>query len=85
LEIEGKPFAQRISFKNINLMESKFSDRRLAKINFLMSSHIKIKTPNQCRSHHQNMMKMHKTLTGIIKFIENLECDQSQLEIKLRP
>jgi hypothetical protein len=50
-----------------------------------MSSHIKIKTQNQCRSHHQKMMKKHKTVAGIIKSIESLESDQSQLEIKLRP
>jgi hypothetical protein len=66
------------------LLESDLWNRRVKKINVLISSHVKKKTPTQCRSNHQKIIKRHKTVTGIIKFIEGLEGDHSQFEIKLK-
>jgi hypothetical protein len=47
-----------------------------------MSQRIKTRTSNQCRSHHQKMMKRHETVAGVIKFIEDMWNDKSPVEIK---
>jgi len=35
-----------------------------------MSKSIKTRTPQQCRSHHQKMLKSHQTVLGIIEFLK---------------
>jgi hypothetical protein len=51
------------------LFERSNSDRRLLKINVLMSLWVKTRSPDQCRSHHQKMMKYHSDIPTIITHI----------------
>lgn len=51
------------------LFERSNSDRRLLKINVLMSLWVKTRSPDQCRSHHQKMMKYHSDIPNIIAHI----------------
>lgn len=46
--------------------------RRDAKINVLMSKAIKSRSADQCRSHHQKMMKYHEDIPNIIRHILSL-------------
>ena len=41
--------------------------RRTKKVFVLISERVKTKTPDQCRSHHQKMMKHSKSIKNIIK------------------
>ena len=43
------------------------------KINVLMSQHVKSRSSDQCRSHHQKMKKNHSDLLSIIRYIEDQE------------
>lgn len=45
------------------------TDRRLFKINVLMSIAVGSRSPDQCRSHHQKMMKYHGDIPSIIDHI----------------
>jgi hypothetical protein len=53
------------------LFERSNSDRRLLKINVLMSLWVKTRSPDQCRSHHQKMMKYHSDIPTIIAHISS--------------
>jgi hypothetical protein len=59
--------------KNSHLFESNWHQRKSLKINVLMSKIIKTRSPAQCRSHHQKMMKYHQSIPNIIDHILNLQ------------
>ena len=42
--------------------------RRAQKIFILMSQEVKTRSADQCRSHHQKIMKYHHTIDGAIKY-----------------
>lgn len=48
--------------ENMSLFEKNREDKRLMKINILMSNHVKSKNSTQCRSHHQKMLAHYKTI-----------------------
>jgi len=52
-------------------MMSKFH-RKSLKINIRMSKFIKTRTAEQCRSHHQKMMKHHIDIPSIIEYVQKL-------------
>ena len=56
---------------NHELFQRSHTDRRMMKINVLMSMWIKTRSPDQCRSHHQKMMKYHSDIPTIINFIHD--------------
>jgi hypothetical protein len=43
------------------------------KINVMMSKAVKTRSPDQCRSHHQKMMKYHHTISGIVQYIRKFK------------
>lgn len=47
-----------------------FKYRREMKIFKQMSQFIRTRTPDQCRSHHQKVQKLHQTIDDIIKFYD---------------
>lgn len=49
-----------------HLFDSNWAQRKNIKINVLMSEYIKTRSPLQCRSHHQKMMKFHHSIPQII-------------------
>jgi hypothetical protein len=57
---------------NYSLFTQSHTDRRLMKINVLMSQTIKTRSPDQCRSHHQKMIKYHSDIPSIIEHIKGL-------------
>lgn len=59
------------------------NDRRLVKINVLMSMCVGTRSPDQCRSHHQKMMKYHNDIPTIIHYIRGL-IELSPIQV-LRP
>jgi hypothetical protein len=42
------------------------------KINVLMSAAVKTRSADQCRSHHQKMIKYHRDIPNIITHIQSL-------------
>lgn len=50
-------------------MEGNRLDRRILKINLMMSQTVKSRSAHQCGSHHQKMMKHHHDIPSIIKYI----------------
>jgi hypothetical protein len=46
------------------------AERTFSRLNVRMSSHIRFKTPTQCRSHHQKMLLKCKDVPGIIVFLK---------------
>jgi hypothetical protein len=58
--------------RNTDLFEKNREDKRLMKINLLMSKFVKSKTSTQCRSHHQKMLLHYGSIQAII---DNLEYD----------
>jgi hypothetical protein len=67
--IEENAAYMRFLDENYGLFERSNSDRRLMKINVLMSLWVKTRSPDQCRSHHQKMMKYHQDIPSIIAYI----------------
>ena len=66
---------------NMEIFEKNREDKRLMKINILMSGHVKSKNSTQCRSHHQKMLAHYKSVQNIIKCV----CaDQEQNKNELR-
>jgi hypothetical protein len=51
---------------NMSLFERNREDKRLMRINILMSNHVRSKNSTQCRSHHQKMLAHYKTIDNII-------------------
>ncbi len=51
-------------------MINDFKYRREMKIFKQMSQYVKTRTPDQCRSHHQKVQKLHKTIIDIITFYD---------------
>lgn len=47
-----------------------FKYRRERKIFKQMSQFVKTRTPDQCRSHHQKVQKLHKNIDDIITFYD---------------
>ena len=43
------------------------------KINVLISRHVKTRSSDQCRSHHQKMVKYHGDIHSIVEHIDNLK------------
>ena len=58
---------------NLELLGKPLRERKLLKIHVLISQHVKTRTPSQCRSHHQKMLKYYKDLRSIIAYIEEME------------
>jgi hypothetical protein len=56
-----------------HLFEMGKKERKEIKINVLMSKLIVTRNPDQCRSHHQKMMKYHNSIPEIISHITTLE------------
>lgn len=44
--------------------------RKETKIFVRLSAEVKTRSPDQCRSHHQKMIKHHNDINGIIKYLE---------------
>jgi hypothetical protein len=65
---------------HMELFEKNREDKRLMKINILMSNHVKSKNSTQCRSHHQKMLAHYKTIENIILC---LCADSQQEELKV--
>lgn len=59
--------------KNLHLFESDSSVRRQARVNVMVSREVGTRSSDQCRSHHQKMMKYHKTVPNIIEYIASLQ------------
>ena len=57
---------------NYSLFTQSNTSRRLMKINVLMSQAIKTRSADQCRSHHQKMIKYHRDIPNIIEYIKGL-------------
>jgi hypothetical protein len=57
---------------NYSLFTQSNTSRRLMKINVIMSHAIKTRSPDQCRSHHQKMVKYHRDIPSIIEYIKSL-------------
>lgn len=55
-----------------HLFDSNRIERKLIKINVQMSEAIKTRSADQCRSHHQKMMKHHENIPNIIEHIGKL-------------
>jgi hypothetical protein len=62
--------------ENMELFEKNREDKRLMKINILMSNHVRSKNSIQCRSHHQKMLAHYKTIQNIIDSL----CADCELE-----
>lgn len=61
---------------NYSLFTQSQTDRRLMKINVLMSHAIKTRSPDQCRSHHQKMIKHHRDIPSIVEYIKGLRTSE---------
>ena len=61
-----------------DLFDSDWHQRKSLKINVLMSQHIHTRSPLQCRSHHQKMMKFHKDIPQIIEHLSKLKGAERQ-------
>jgi hypothetical protein len=59
--------------ENGHLFESDWHQRKSLKINVLMSRLIQTRSPAQCRSHHQKMMKYHHSIPSIVDHILDLQ------------
>jgi len=55
------------------MFESPKENRRTLKVNKLLSLHIKTRSPDQCRSHHQKMIKYHQSIEGILHHVGLLQ------------
>lgn len=55
--------------------------RKEKKIFIKMSKNVRTRVPEQCRSHHQKMMELHRTLEEIIRFFrkEVFPLDQEEI------
>ena len=74
--------------ENYQLFLLSNNERRLRKINVLMSETIKTRSPDQCRSHHQKMMKFHHDIPSIVEYIRSIRANEaashsSQQHIKI--
>ena len=58
---------------NLSVFLSPVSYRRKMKPNLLMSKYVGTRSSDQCRSHHQKMMKYHRSIPNIIAHIRELE------------
>lgn len=52
------------------------------KINVLMSQWVKTRSPDQCRSHHQKMIKYHRDITNIIRHIRSLPVEEDSPKLE---
>jgi hypothetical protein len=68
---ENKAYMQFLQ-ENEELFYSSRSQRKAAKINVLMSAAVGTRSPDQCRSHHQKMVKYHQDIPKIIQHIRSL-------------
>jgi hypothetical protein len=46
-----------------------------------MGAYLKTRTSLQCRSHHQKMLKTHKTVRGIIAFLKSEETEEMKKSV----
>jgi hypothetical protein len=67
---------------NMEIFEKNREDKRLMKINILMSNHVKSKNSTQCRSHHQKMLVHYKTIQNIIRCL-CADQEQNKNELKI--
>lgn len=58
---------------------SKFQ-RKSLKVNVKMSRAVQTRTAEQCRSHHQKMLKYHRSNEEIIEFIGDLMKNEKYLQ-----
>ena len=61
-------------------MKKSLQERKAAKINVRMSQFLKTRTANQCRSHHQKMLKHYGTIEAIIQEINEKNEEKSEAE-----
>lgn len=66
--------------ENKNLFEKDREDKRLMKINMMMSKSVRTKNATQCRSHHQKMLVHYKTIENIILFLGDEKPEQLEDE-----
>lgn len=66
--------------KNQWLFELSKIERRDIKINVLMSQWVKTRSADQCRSHHQKMVKYHGNIKGVIEYVEGLKQNGSTVQ-----
>jgi predicted nucleic acid binding AN1-type Zn finger protein len=66
--------------ENKELFEKDREDKRILKINILMSKYVKSKNSTQCRSHHQKMLVHYKNIDNIILYL----CSQPEEEIQIQ-
>lgn len=66
--------------ENKDLFEKDREDKRLMKINIMMSKSVRTKNATQCRSHHQKMLVHYKTIENIILFLGEEKSEQHENE-----
>ena len=58
---------------NLQLFQTGAAVRRLVKVNVMISQEVGTRSSDQCRSHHQKMMKYHRTVPNVIEYIDCLQ------------
>jgi len=58
--------------KSHKLFELNVEEKRRLKVNVKMSQAVKSRTPIQCHSHHQKMLKKYGSICGIIEAQKDL-------------
>lgn len=65
--------------QNAELFKGSRNNRKVIKINVQMSTFIGSRSPDQCWSHHQKMIKFHRDIPSIIKYIRGLAASRADL------
>ena len=58
--------------ENLDLFKGESHKRRICRVYVQISQAVGTRTPDQCRSHHQKMMKWHRSIKGIITHVQSL-------------
>ena len=57
----------------MDLVHSDPSKKRKCHLNRMLSKHIGTRSPVQCRSHHQQMLKVHENIDNIVQRLLNMD------------
>lgn len=58
------------------------SEKKNMRVNVMMSKKVKSRTPQQCHSHHQKMMKKYGSIPNILEKMNQQDCKNSE-EVKI--
>lgn len=67
---------------NLALFQTGASVRRLVKVNVMISQEVGTRSSDQCRSHHQKMIKYHTSIEGVIAHVhllQSMHADESEM------